>query len=142
LENFTPVSALAGGILIGSATLLLWLANGRIAGISGTLGGLATARGNDRWWRVAFLAGLLLAPLIYLAAAGQGLAPITITASPFLLVTGGLLVGFGTRLGNGRTSGHGVCGTARLSKRSLVATATFMLSAIIVVFLLRHGFGG
>jgi uncharacterized membrane protein YedE/YeeE len=141
MDNFTPGAAAVGGILIGCATLLLWLMNGRLAGISGILGGLAQAPSDDRWWRIAFLGGLIAAPLIYSAATAHGVPPITVTASPLLLVSGGLLVGFGTRLGGGCTSGHGVCGTARLSKRSLVATAAFMASGVIVVFLLRHVFG-
>jgi uncharacterized membrane protein YedE/YeeE len=141
MENFTPGSAAVGGVLIGCATLLLWILNGRVAGISGILGGLAQAPSDDRWWRVAFIGGLIVAPLVFSAISVHGVPPIAITASPWLLVPGGLLVGFGTRLGGGCTSGHGVCGAARLSKRSLVATATFMASGVIVVFLLRHVFG-
>jgi uncharacterized membrane protein YedE/YeeE len=140
MEHFTPLSAAIGGALIGLSTSLLWLMNGRIAGISGILGGLARAGREDRAWRLAFLAGLIAAPLL-LAAASQGLPPITIASSPALLIAAGFLVGFGTRLGGGCTSGHGVCGMARLSKRSLVATAIFMASAIIVVFLVRHVVG-
>ena len=139
MENFTPISAAIGGILIGLSAALLWLMNGRVAGISGILGGLARAGGGDRLWRLAFLVGLVAAPLLY--ATVSGLPAVTITSSPALLVSGGLLVGFGTRLGGGCTSGHGVCGIARLSKRSLVATAAFMASAVIVVFVLRHVIG-
>jgi len=139
MENFTPVSAVIGGALIGLSAALLWLMNGRIAGISGILGGLARARHEDRTWRIAFLAGLIAAPLLYSLVASS--APITIASSPLLLISAGLLVGFGTRLGGGCTSGHGVCGIARLSRRSLVATAVFMLSAMVVVFLMRHGLG-
>ncbi|MGE5201722.1 MAG: YeeE/YedE family protein [Acidobacteriota bacterium] len=139
MENFTPISAAIGGILIGLSAALLWLMNGRVAGISGILGGLGQAGGGDRLWRVAFIAGLVAAPLLY--ATVSGLSAATITSSPALLVSGGLLVGFGTRLGGGCTSGHGVCGIARLSKRSLVATAAFMVSAVIVVFVLRHVIG-
>jgi uncharacterized protein len=141
MENFTPVSALLGGLLIGCAAALLWFMNGRIAGISGILGNLPGARGGELLWRVAFLAGLIGAPLIYSLTAG-GIAPVGVTASPALLVAGGLLVGFGTRLGSGCTSGHGVCGIARLSKRSMAATAAFMAGGIVVVFLLRHVVGG
>ena len=141
MANFTPGTAVIGGVLIGCATLLLWFMNGRLAGISGILGGLAQAPRDDRWWRIAFLGGLIAAPLVYSTVSAHGVPQITITASPLLLVPGGLLVGFGTRLGGGCTSGHGVCGTARLSKRSLVATAAFMASGVIVVFLLRHVFG-
>ena len=141
MENFTPVSAAMGGVLIGCATLLLWLMNGRLAGISGILGGLAQAPKEDRWWRIAFIGGLIVAPLVYSTISFHGVPPITLTASPWLLVPGGFLVGLGTRLGGGCTSGHGVCGVARLSKRSLIATAAFMASGVIVVFLLRHVFG-
>jgi uncharacterized protein len=139
MENFTPVSAAIGGTLIGFSAALLWLMNGRVAGISGILGGLAQARHEERAWRVAFLAGLIAAPLLYSLVAST--APVAIASSPVLLISAGLLVGFGTRLGGGCTSGHGVCGIARLSKRSLVATAVFMLSAMIVVFLMRHALG-
>jgi len=142
MENFSPGAAAIGGVLIGCATLLLWLMNGRLAGISSILGGLAQATPGDRWWRIAFIGGLIAAPLAYSAISAHGLPRITIAASPALLVAGGLLVGFGTRLGGGCTSGHGIWGTARLSKRSLVATAAFMASGMIVVFLLRHVFGG
>jgi uncharacterized membrane protein YedE/YeeE len=138
MENFTPVSAAFGGILIGLSAALLWLMNGRVAGISGILGGLAQAKRGDHLWRLAFLAGLVAAPLFY--ASVWGVPPVTITSSRVLLVSAGLLVGFGTRLGGGCTSGHGVCGIARLSKRSLIATAAFMVSAMIVVFVLRHIF--
>src|SRR5713226_3906771 len=99
MENFTPGSAAVGGVLVGCATLLLWLMNGRIAGVSGILGGLASAPGDDRWWRIAFLGGLIASPLVYSAIAARGVSPVTVTASPLLLVSGGLLVGFGTRLG-------------------------------------------
>jgi hypothetical protein len=141
MENFTPVSALIGGLMIGCAVTLLWLMNGRIAGISGIMGNLPQAAGGDRLWRFAFLGGLIAAPFLYSLAIG-GIAPVGITSSPMLLVAGGVLVGFGTRLGGGCTSGHGVCGLARLSKRSLAATATFMAGGILTVFLLRHVVGG
>ena len=141
MENFTPVSALIGGVLIGCAAVLLWLMNGRIAGISGIMGNLPQAARGDRAWRLVFLGGLIAAPFLYALAAG-GIAPASLTASPVLLVAGGLLVGFGTRLAGGCTSGHGVCGVARLSKRSLAATATFMAGGILTVFLLRHVVGG
>jgi uncharacterized membrane protein YedE/YeeE len=141
MENFTPVSALIGGLLIGCAAVLLWLMNGRIAGISGIMGNLPQVASGDRAWRLAFLGGLIAAPFLYALAAG-GIAPASLTASPALLVAGGLLVGFGTRLAGGCTSGHGVCGVARLSKRSLAATATFMAGGILTVFLLRHVVGG
>ena len=141
MENFTRASAVIGGILIGCSVLLLWLMNGRIAGISGIFGGLAQARRGDRLWRVAFIGGLVAAPLLYSALSAGGVPRITIASSPTLLVAAGLLVGFGTQLGGGCTSGHGVCGVARLSKRSLVATAAFMGAAIITTFILRHVVG-
>ncbi len=141
MDSFTPISALIGGLFIGAAAALLWFMNGRIAGISGIMGNLAQARAGDRGWRVAFLAGLIAAPLLYAFIIG-GIPPVGMTASPALLIAGGLLVGFGTRLGGGCTSGHGVCGVARLSVRSLAATATFMAGGIVTVFLLRHVAGG
>ena len=139
MENCTPLPAAAGGALIGLAAALLWIANGRIAGISGILGGLAGASAKDTGWRLAFLAGLTAAPLLYIAVAGTPVA--VVNAGPVGLIAAGLLVGFGTRLGGGCTSGHGVCGLARLSWRSLVATCLFMASAGITVFLARHVFG-
>lgn len=138
--SFTPVSSLIGGGLIGLSAALLWLGDGRIAGISGILGGgLGGVARGDRGWRIAFLAGLIVAPLFYALFV---VAPaIVLDATPAVLVAGGLLVGFGTRLANGCTSGHGVCGLARLSRRSIVATAVFMASAAATVFLVRHGMG-
>jgi uncharacterized membrane protein YedE/YeeE len=141
LTHFTPFAALAGGAMIGLAALLLALFNGRVAGISGIIGGGLRAPPDDLGWRLALLAGLVLAPLIYRTTVGV-IEPVTVTSSSAVLVLGGLLVGFGTRLGNGCTSGHGVCGIARLSPRSLAATATFMLSAAATVFVLRHVIGG
>ena len=141
MENFTPFSALAGGILVGlSAALLLWL-NGRVAGISGIAGSLLSPKQGDIAWRLAFLAGLVLAPLVYWAAAPHAI-PVEVNASTGLIVVGGLLVGFGTRMGSGCTSGHGVCGLARFSRRSLVATLSFMGAGFVTVFLVRHVFGG
>jgi uncharacterized membrane protein YedE/YeeE len=137
--DFSPVSALVGGALIGLAAGLLWLGNGRIAGISGIVGGLRT-QGTDLGWRIAFIAGLVLAPLA--CAALWRVAPIRIDASPPLIMLGGLLVGFGTRLGSGCTSGHGVCGLARLSVRSLTATLLFMGAGFATVFVARHIVGG
>jgi hypothetical protein len=138
MENFTPVSAAIGGALIGLAAVLLMLATGRIAGVSSIFGGLITPSSSDRGWRLAFVAGLILAPLT------AGLAGYAFTAPPMpaswaMIVIAGLLVGFGTRLGGGCTSGHGICGVARLSPRSLTATAIFMGVAIMVVALMRHG---
>lgn len=136
---FTPWSALAGGALIGLAAAMLVLFNGRIAGISGVLGELATLP-RDRTWRLAFLAGLIGAPMLYGLVAT--LPQARIEAGTGLLVAGGLLVGLGARYGAGCTSGHGVCGLARLSPRSAVATGVFMASAFATVFVLRHVAGG
>lgn len=130
---FTPGIDLAGGLLIGVATVLLWLGMGRIAGISGIAGGLV--RSNDREWRLAFIFGLILAGL---GAREMGLAPaIHLSADLPLMIGAGLLVGIGTALGGGCTSGHGVCGLSRLSPRSITATFIFMAIAVIVVFLTR-----
>lgn len=136
---FTPGAALAGGALIGLAAVMFILLNGRIAGISGVLGGLLTAVRGDRFWRVAFVAGLVAAPLVYALFAPWPVP--TIDAGPVALVAAGLLVGFGTRMGSGCTSGHGVCGLSRLSPRSLVATLVFMAAGFATVFVLRHLLG-
>lgn len=141
MENFTPLSALIGGALIGLAVVILWAANGRAAGISGIVGGLVTPAAGNSGWRIAFLLGLCAAPLVYWAAGG-GFPSITISSSLPLLVAGGLLVGFGTRLGGGCTSGHGVCGMARLSPRSLTATVVFMTAGFAATFAVRHLIGG
>jgi uncharacterized membrane protein YedE/YeeE len=140
MDHFTPISAILGGLLIGLAATLLWLANGRIAGISGIVGALPSVRPDDRGWRIAFLAGLILAPLGYAALAGP--PAVQLDAAAPVIVVGGLLVGFGTRLGGGCTSGHGVCGLARLSPRSMVATALFMAAGFNTVLLTRHLAGG
>ena len=140
METFTPVSAAVGGLLIGSSAALLWIAKGRIAGISGIVAGLGALRPGDIAWRAAFLVGLMAAPLLY-GAVGGGLPEPGNAASPALLIAAGLLVGFGTRLGSGCTSGHGVCGLARLSPRSLAATGLFMVSAAATVFVTRHLIG-
>lgn len=137
MDNFTPISALAGGVLIGLSAVVLWLANGRIAGISGIAGGLLAPPARDTGWRAAFIVGLIAGPLIVSTFTG-GLRAISITSSSTLLIAGGLLVGFGTRLGSGCTSGHGVCGLARLSPRSLVATGIFLVTAIATVLAMRH----
>lgn len=137
MENFTPVSALVGGALIGLAAAMLLLLNGRIAGISGILGDALGRSDEGRGWRIAFIAGLVAGPLAYALATGA-IPPVEITSSPLLLIAGGLLVGFGTRLGSGCTSGHGVCGIARLSPRSLTATLVFMASGMITVYVARH----
>jgi uncharacterized membrane protein YedE/YeeE len=137
MENFTPVSGLIGGLLIGLAATLLLLLNGRLSGISGIVGGMLAPKSSDAGWRVAFVSGLLLGTSIYMLATGDAIA-VRMQASVPVLVVAGLLVGFGTQLGSGCTSGHGICGIARLSKRSIVATAVFMGVAVLVVFLTRH----
>ncbi|MBF4986682.1 YeeE/YedE family protein [Methylophilus sp. 14] len=137
MTTFTPLPSLIGGLLIGFSTLLMILWLGKIAGISGIVGQLWSAAAGDRVWRLAFVSGLMLAPLLY--ACWAPLPAVQIVTSTPGLVVAGLLVGFGTRLGSGCTSGHGVCGLSRLSLRSLVATLTFMATAILVVWLLRHG---
>ncbi|WP_119680785.1 YeeE/YedE family protein [Indioceanicola profundi] len=140
MENFTPVSALIGGLLIGTSAALFLLLYGRITGISGILGGVLKPVRSDVAWRLSFIAGLLIAPLLYGAVTG-GLPPVEIDAPLGLLIAAGLLVGFGTRLGSGCTSGHGVCGIARLSPRSLMATGVFMATAILTVLVTRHFLG-
>ncbi|HEV2742995.1 MAG TPA: YeeE/YedE thiosulfate transporter family protein [Rubrobacter sp.] len=137
MGDFTPVGGLVGGLLIGLAVAMMLLLNGRVAGISGILGGLLTLRTGDALWRAAFVAGLVLGALAYVSAAdvpGSVIAPLP------AVLAGGLLVGFGTRLGSGCTSGHGLCGMARLSRRSVAATATFFGVAMLIVFLTRHAF--
>lgn len=137
MANFTPFSALAGGALIGLAAVLLMLFHGRIAGISGILGGLVPPRAGDMAWRITFLAGLVAGAAL-MAWAG-GLVPSVPPRSLAVVTIAGLLVGVGTQLGGGCTSGHGVCGLARLSPRSLAATAIFMAAGVAVVFLVRSG---
>ena len=141
MTNFTPISALIGGALIGLSAALLMLLTGRIAGISGIFGGCLSLGNGDRGWRLAFIAGLIAAPL-FGALIRFPLATPLMPKSWLVIAIAGLLVGFGTRLGGGCTSGHGVCGVARLSARSLMATAIFMVTAIVVVFLTRHALGG
>ena len=136
---FTPWHAAAGGVVIGIAAAMFVLFNGRIAGISGILGGLLEPARGDIGWRIAFVAGLVGAPLVYALFAA---VPTTeIDAGNAALVVAGLLVGIGTRYGSGCTSGHGVCGISRLSPRSLVATATFMAAGFATVFVARHVLG-
>jgi uncharacterized protein len=153
MEAFTPMAALAGGALIGLAAAMFLLFNGRIAGISGIVGGLLRPKSGDVHWRLAFIAGLLAAPVLYqwivlwpashLLAASEyaGWAMVTlhqIDASALTLIVAGLLVGVGTRYASGCTSGHGVCGLSRFSVRSLVATLTFMAAGFATVFVIRH----
>ncbi|WP_148715193.1 YeeE/YedE family protein [Chitinolyticbacter meiyuanensis] len=135
-QHFTPWSALAGGVLIGLAAGMLALLAGRIAGVSGIVGALLQQDGARSGWRWAFVAGLLAAPLGWLAF--QAAPTIQLQASPFWMVIAGLLVGIGTRYANGCTSGHGVCGLSRLSVRSLVAVLVFMGTGFATVFVLRH----
>ncbi len=136
--HFTPWASLAGGLLLGLASAAFILFNGRILGISGILGGLLRPQAGDTGWRLSFVAGLLVAPLVWSLFA----APVVprIDAGPALLVIAGLLVGWGTRYGSGCTSGHGVCGLSRLSPRSLVATLAFMGAGFATVYALRHLF--
>ncbi len=137
--HFTPLAALAGGALIGIAAAMFLLLNGRIAGISGVLGGLLRPTKGDMAWRIAFVLGLVGAPLVYVLFAA--LPEAQISASYGTLIVGGLLVGIGTRYGSGCTSGHGVCGLSRLSPRSLVATGAFMGAGFVTVFVTRHLIG-
>lgn len=137
MENFTPVPALLGGTLIGLAASALLLFTGRIAGISGIYGGLLKPVAGDIGWRAAFVGGLLVGGVLLALLAPQTIAATAARSLP-ATVAAGLLVGFGVRLGNGCTSGHGVCGLARLSKRSLAATATFMGTAFLTVLIARH----
>jgi uncharacterized membrane protein YedE/YeeE len=141
MDNFTPVSAAIGGALIGLSAVLLMAFSGRIAGISGIFAGLINPQTTDRAWRAAFIGGLVAAPLAA-ALLGHTVPTPRMPGSYITVVIGGLLVGFGTRLGSGCTSGHGICGIARLSPRSIVATGVFVMAAIIVVALTHHVFGG
>ena len=145
MENFTPVSAFAGGLLIGGAATLFIVLNGRVAGISGVLGGvldgLFGATAKELPWRVAFVRGILLGPLVVVLLGGT-LPNVDLSASLPVIIVSGVLVGFGTRLGGGCTSGHGVCGLARGSRRSIVATAVFFTVAAVTVFVMRHLVGG
>ncbi|WXL24761.1 YeeE/YedE family protein [Ectopseudomonas mendocina] len=136
--SFTPWSALAGGALIGLAATLLILFNGRVAGISGITGALLRPAKGDVGWRVAFLAGLLSAPLLFQQQPLLVLPEVKIEAGVLTLIVAGLLVGAGTRFGSGCTSGHGVCGLSRGSVRSLVATGAFMFSGFATVYVVRH----
>lgn len=143
-DLFTPGASLAGGVLIGTAAALMVLLLGRIAGISGIVGHLLQARtwrSPQQWgWRAAFVVGLLATPFAWQLVAP--LPEVSMPSHPALIIAAGLLVGFGTRLGSGCTSGHGVCGLSRLSLRSLVATLVFMVTGVATVFVLRHVMGG
>jgi hypothetical protein len=137
MAQFTPLAATLGGLLLGVASSLLFLANGRILGISGIVGEIPLAAAGDRSWRLVFLAGLLTGGLALLLVHPQALALVSEQTVP-VAVASGALVGVGTRLGNGCTSGHGLCGLARLSKRSVAATLVFMATAALTVFIVRH----
>ena len=141
MAAFDPVTALIGGALIGLAAALMMLMIGRVAGVSGIVGGLISDRGSDRIWRLAFVAGLIAAPFLT-GLTGYALPTPEMPRTWTLVIIGGLLVGFGSRLGSGCTSGHGVCGIARISPRSIAATLVFMISAMITVAIMRHGIGG
>lgn len=140
MEHFTPFSASIGGALIGLSAVFLMALNGRIAGISGIASGAVFGPAGDRWWRVAFVMGLIAAPLLYAIATGS-MPAFELNASWPLIIAGGLLVGFGTRLGSGCTSGHGVCGLSRLSIRSLVSVAIFMGAGMATVAILKAALG-
>jgi len=137
--HFTPVTSLAGGVLIGIAAAALLLINGRILGVSGILGGIVWPRAGDLGWRLAFVVGIVVSPSALKLVTSA--TPPVIDTSIATLVASGLLVGIGTRLGAGCTSGHGICGISRLSPRSLVATAAFMLAGFATVFVARHVIG-
>jgi uncharacterized protein len=141
MHDLTPLSGLFGGALIGLAAAAMMLLNGRLAGVSGIVGGLLTFDPADRGWRLAFIAGLIAAPLVA-ALAGVPLPRPAMTSNLALIAAGGLLVGFGSRMGNGCTSGHGVCGFARLSLRSIAATVIFMGAGFVTVAIVRHALGG
>jgi hypothetical protein len=138
-NNFTPWASLAGGALIGLAASLLILINGRIAGISGIIGGLIKPRLHDIDWRIAFIAGLISAPLLWQLFAT--LPDLQVDAGYGILIIAGLIVGISTRYGSGCTSGHGVCGISRMSPRSIIATLSFMFAGFVTVFVVRHVLG-
>lgn len=141
MENFTPLSASIGGALIGLSAVMLMGLNGRIAGISGVFSGTAFAEPGDRSWRILFVIGLIVAPFAY--ALVSGIQPAFEMAAGWpLILAGGLLVGFGTRLGSGCTSGHGVCGLSRLSPRSMAAVGLFMVAGMVTVAGMRAVLGG
>ena len=142
VTEFTPIAALAGGALIGGAAVLLMATTGRIAGVSGYVARLLPPYLDGLFYvRLAFVAGLMLAPLLFAIVMGVSVAH-DITSNRLALIVGGLLVGLGTVMGGGCTSGHGVCGLARISRRSLAATLIFMTAGIVTVFIMRHTIGG
>jgi uncharacterized membrane protein YedE/YeeE len=137
--HFTPFASLAGGVILGVASAIFILVNGRILGISGILGGLLPPKAGDTTWRVAFILGMLAAPTVFHAVVpAQYITAPRIDASDWMVIAAGLLVGIGTRYASGCTSGHGVCGLSRLSPRSLVATLSFMGAGFVMVYVLRH----
>lgn len=139
IENFTPYSALIGGLLIGLSAAILMFFNGRVAGISGILAGISIPKREDGLWRFFFMIGLILGP-VFFKLFDLELPAIELSGEWMMWFGAGLLVGYGTQMGSGCTSGHGVCGLARLSLRSLAATLTFMFVAGLIVFLMRHVF--
>ena len=140
-EHFTPWTSLGGGVLLGIASAMFVLLNGRILGISGIVGGLLAPRMGDIGWRLAFLLGMGAAPMVFVAVMPAELLPVVrIDASEPVIALAGVLVGVGTRYGSGCTSGHGVCGLSRLSTRSLVATYSCMAAGFAIVYMLRHAF--
>jgi uncharacterized membrane protein YedE/YeeE len=141
MENFTPISALIGGGLIGLSAALLLLFKGRVAGISGIVGGVLVPEKGDVDWRIVFVVGLILGGFLYQWLGGD-VSEIKAVVSQPMLIAAGLLVGIGTTVGTGCTSGHGICGIARFSGRSMTATVSFMVTGIITVALVRHVFGG
>ncbi len=140
MTEFTPWMSLAGGVLIGLAATILMAFNGRIAGMTGIMSGVIPPLSADWAWRAAFLAGAVIAPMIYVALGG--VVPFSAPISTMAMIVGGLIVGVGVSYGSGCTSGHGVCGIARFSPRSIVATIVFMLAAFATVFVIRHVIGG
>ena len=140
MTDFTPIQSLIGGMMIGLSAVFLMALHGRVAGMTGILTGVIPPAAPDWPWRAAFLAGAIVAPVIYLAAGGA--IPFEVPVSTAALAIGGLLVGIGVHFGNGCPSGHGICGLARLSPRSLAAVLTFMLTAFVTVFVVRHVIGG
>ena len=141
--HFTPWASLAGGLILGLASAMFILLNGRILGISGILGGLMPPKLGDTWWRIAFLLGLFAAPTVFHAVMPvEWVTAPRIDADVLRVIGAGLLVGIGTRYASGCTSGHGVCGLSRLSPRSLVATLSFMGAGFLIVYVLRHAFQG
>lgn len=141
MSHFTPIPSLIGGVLIGLSTSMLLLFNGRVAGISGIFGGVLIRRPGDVSWRLYFLAGLLAAGLVMALLLPSAFPREALRSTPVIALAG-LFVGFGTRLGNGCTSGHGVCGISRLSARSIVATVVFMTTGVLSVFVVNHLLGG